>query len=428
MDGADSVCGQGKGETVGVEIREVLPEEMAEYRRAVLVGFQADPAGTEADVAHLAEQITRPGWALGAFEDGRCVATFHSFRHEVTAVGGRAVPSNAVSRVTVTPTHRRRGVLSEMMTRDLRAARERGDVLASLIASEHPIYGRFGFGPAAWLTEFDIDVHRAGVGRDWATPPEGRLLHADPERVMAEGPALHDRLRARRHGVVTRPESWWRRLTGLHRPSFERWTTPNHLLYLGPDGTLDGLATYRSDGKWDGSRPASTLTVADLIAVTPEAERALWRHLCSVDWAVRVKTGGRAPDDTLPQWLGDPRAALVTASYDSLWLRPLDVPRLLESRAYRAEGDLVLEVEDPLGLSGGRFLLQASPDGAACGPTTRSPDLALGVGALGTLWPADESPLRLAATGRLTEHTPGAAARADLLFGTPFRAWCPDIF
>lgn len=413
---------------MGVEIREVRGDEVAEWRRAVYAGFHADPVGTEVDVAYVAEQITEPGWALGAFDGGRCVATFQSFRHEVTAVGGRPVAANAVTRVTVAPTHRRRGLLSEMMARDLRAARERGDVLASLIASEYPIYGRFGFGPAAWLTEYEIDVPRAGVVKDWATPATGRLVQVDGERVRAEGPELHERLRASRHGVVTRPEVFWRKLTGAYRRTGEAWTTPVHLMYLSDDGVLEGLATYRSDGRWDGSRPAATLTVEDLITTTPEAGRALWRHLCSIDWVVRVRTGGRAPDDPFAHWLGDPRATRVQSSYDHLWLRPLDVPRLLESRAYPVTDTLVLDVKDPLGLSGGRFLLDATPTASSCTPTALPPDLTLPLGSLATLWTGDESPFHLRATSRLTAHTPTATPRAHLLFTTPTRPWTPDIF
>ncbi|MCD0449999.1 GNAT family N-acetyltransferase [Actinocorallia sp. API 0066] len=413
---------------MAVEIREVGVAELGEFRRAEAVGFHHEPSATEADIEHLAALLTRPGELLGAFDGGRCVATYHSFPHEVTAPGGAFVPSNAVSRVTVTPTHRRRGLLTRMITEDLRVARERGEILASLIAAEYPIYGRFGFGPAAWLADYRVDLPRAGATSRWSVPEEGTLAHVDPERVMAEGPALHDRMRALRHGVVTRPLPWWRRLAGLYRPSDERWTTPVHLLYTADDGTVEGLATYRSNGKWEGSRPAATLTVQDLIATTPAAERALWRHLCSIDWAVAVETGGRAPDDTLPHWLGDPRAAVVRTYYDSLWLRPLDVPRLLESRAYPAEADLVLDVHDPQGLTPGRFLLQATPDGASCTPTTRTADLTLDVGALATLWIGDDSAHRLSATARLTPHTPDALTRADLLFPTPRRPWCPDIF
>jgi len=36
-----------------------------------------------------------------------------------------------------------------MMAAELGAAKERGEVLAGLYASQYPIYGRFGYGPAA---------------------------------------------------------------------------------------------------------------------------------------------------------------------------------------------------------------------------------------------------------------------------------------
>lgn len=50
-----------------------------------------------------------------------------------------------------------------MMERDLAAAKERGDVVATLIAAEYRIYGRYGFGPATSATQWEIDVTRAGL-------------------------------------------------------------------------------------------------------------------------------------------------------------------------------------------------------------------------------------------------------------------------
>ncbi|MGO4423847.1 sterol carrier protein domain-containing protein, partial [Streptomyces sp. MCAF7] len=141
-----------------------------------------------------------------------------------------------------------------------------------------------------------------------------------------------------------------------------------------------------------------------------------------------VTTGYRPPDDALPLLLGDPRAAQIVTYADFLWLRPLDVPRLLEARTYPVAGSLVLELSDRAGLAGGRYLLDAGPDGADCAPTTRSADLTMDIGELGTLWLGDESAVRLAALGRVTEEREGAAALADLLLRTSRRPWCPDIF
>jgi predicted acetyltransferase len=83
---------------------------------------------------------------------------------------------------------------------------------------------------------------------------------------------------------------------------------------------------------------------------------------------------------------------------------------------------------DARGLANGRFLLTTSAEGADCVPTTRSADLTLDVGTLGTLYLGDRPASRLAALGRIAEHTPGAAVRADRLLGTARRPWTQDVF
>lgn len=41
----------------------------------------------------------------GVFDAGRCVATVRSFAQELTVVGGARVRADAITGVTVTPTH-----------------------------------------------------------------------------------------------------------------------------------------------------------------------------------------------------------------------------------------------------------------------------------------------------------------------------------
>ncbi|WP_344839857.1 GNAT family N-acetyltransferase [Actinocorallia longicatena] len=409
-----------------MEIRSIAGDELQGWLRTVATGFHASP-DVEAEEADLLRPYYDLDRTLGAFDDGRCVATFRSFTHEVTAVGGAPVTSDAITAVTVLPTHRRRGLLTRMMDLDLRAAKDRGDPMASLVAAEHLIYSRYGFGPATWLTEFRVEVGRA------RTAPvlefDGRVDLVDGAEVRKVGPAVHDRLRSRLAGVVSRDDRWWRMHTGdLVLPSSKPWKEPYHAVCRSAAGEVEGLVSYTSDGKWDGFQPDCTATVQELIAATPSAERALWHYLCSIDWITRIETGGRPSDDLLPLLLGDPRAARVVSHGDSVWLRPLDVPRLLEARSYATSASLVLDLHDRAGLAGGRFLLEATPDGATCTPTTRSADLAFDVSAFGPLYLGDESAVRLAALGRLTEETPGAAALADPLFRAARRPWCPDIF
>jgi hypothetical protein len=47
---------------------------------------------------------------------------------------------------------------------------------------------------------------------------------------------------------------------------------------------------------------------------------------------------------------------------------------------------------------------------------------------LASVWLGGESVLRLAALGRVREEREGAARKADALFRSSGRPWCPDIF
>lgn len=414
-----------------LSVRPITEDEFLGWHRAVRTGFLMTPTLTDEELEARRAQW-EPGRLLGAFDEGRCVATFRSFAQEITAVGGSFVPADAVSNVTVTATHRRRGLLSRMMAMDLAAAKERGDVVATLIAAEYPIYGRFGFGPAGTTAEWTVDVPRTGLGGRASGQPEaeyggGRIDLVDAADVRKLGPELHDRFRRVHHGAVSRVDLWWSNRTGATTWD-SKWTMPFFAVYRSADGEVQGMAAYRCDDKWTGDQPDVTAEVEWLIADTPAAERALWHYLCSIDWVTRIKTDRRAPDDLLPLYLPDPRAARITTQGDWLWVRILDVVRALEARTYQGEGSLVLEVADAGGFTGGRFRLDASADGASCVPTVEDAELTLGVGELASLWLGDESAGRLAAVGRVREERAGAARKADALLRTSRRPFCPDMF
>ncbi|KOU37898.1 GNAT family N-acetyltransferase [Streptomyces sp. WM6378] len=411
-----------------IEVRTVAEAEYTGWLKAVNRGFLRPPVVSDEEArARLAH--TDLSRVQGAFEAGRCVATFRSFAQELTSVGGAALPVTAVSGVTVSPTHRRRGLLTRMMAAELAAARERGEVAATLIAAEYPIYGRYGFGPATSLTAWEIDTARTGLDPNRSGPADGgRVDLVDPAEAAKVGPEIFERFRAAQPGAVTRDRRWWDLATGAARLDGP-WTEPFFAVYRTAGGEPAGIAAYTADEQWsDAKLPENTATVKSLIGLTPAADRALWHYLCSIDWIRKVRTGYRAPDDLLPLLFPNPRAAGVVTHADCLWLRLLDVVRVLEARTYATEGALVLEVEDGAGLAAGRFLLEASETGARCTPTTRSAELTLDVRELATLYLGDESATRLLALGRVVEERAGAAARADALFRAARRPWCPDTF
>ncbi|RPE42799.1 putative acetyltransferase [Streptomyces sp. Ag109_O5-1] len=413
--------------TDAVEVRPITEPEFADWQRALKTGFLQHPTLTADQLDARRKQFV-PGRLLGAFDGPRCVATFRSFAQELTAVGGATLPADAVSNVTVTPTHRRRGLLTRMMSQDLAAAKERGDVVATLIAAEYRIYGRYGFGPATTLTEWTIDVSRTGLDPRWSRPEGGgRIDLVDGEDIRKLGPELHERVRRSTPGAVSLPELSWQLRTGAVRFDSE-WAEPYFAVYRSATGEVEGIASYDSDDNWHDKQPHNTADVRWLLAATPAAERALWHYLCSIDWITKVKSGWRSPDDLLPHHLPDPRAARITTQADWLWVRILDVVRALEARTYDRAGSLVLDVVDRQGLAGGRFRLDASPEGASCTPTTDTPELTLDIAELASVWLGDQSVTRLHALGRVREERVGAVREADALLRASGRPWCPDIF
>ncbi|MGW0395192.1 GNAT family N-acetyltransferase [Streptomyces sp. NPDC003042] len=414
---------------MSADVRPIAASELPDWLRTVNTGFLTAAAVTESDVAQRTKynDLAR---IQGGFDTGtgRCVAAFRSFAQELTVPGGAAVPCSAVSNVAVLPTHRRQGLLTRMMAAELAAAQDRGDVLATLVAAEYPIYGRYGFGPAASIAEWEIDVPRTGLDRRWSAPADGgRIDLVDAAEVRRVGPALHERLRATMPGTVDRDARWWSMTTGLEEVSHRPYQEKFHAVYRTAAGEVAGLVAYQADDHWaDAKIPQNTVRVKDLIALTPDAERALWHFLCSIDWVVKVRTGYRAPDDLLPQLLPDPRAARLVTAADFLWVRVLDVVRALGARTYAVPGVLVLEVTDPAGPAAGRYRLDAGT--GACSRTEEAADLSLDVSALGSLYLGDASAVRLAALGLVTEERPGAAALADAVFRTARRPWCPDVF
>ena len=410
-----------------IEIRAITEDDLAGWAYVLDASFLFPLA--EGAVAFRREFFT-PGRSLGAFDAGRCVGTLRSLDLAVTVPGGATVPADGITAVGVLASHRRRGLLSGMMRAALDDTVTRGLGLAALIAAEYWIYGRYGFGPATSDAGYDIDVRRAGVIRVPGAEG-GRVESLDLDGVREHGPALHERFRRTQVGAIPRPQTWWRLRTGELRSPYRVWKEPMAVLYRDAAGNPAGMAVYHSDDQWRDGDPDVGLTVVDLFAVDPGAAAELWRYLLTLGWVTRVTASNVAPDDPLPLLLDNPRACVLRpgAGRDHLWLRILDVARVLGARRYGGPGRLVLDITDRLGYASGRFALQAGPDGqGSVSPATEPADLALDVSVLGMLYLGDQTVSRLAAAGLVAEQQAGAVIRADRMLRTATRPWCPDGF
>src|SRR4051812_44762168 len=103
-----------------VVVRAINDEEIRDYLRCLGSGFFMGSEVTDERVEFSRSYMNDLSRRFGAFVDGQLCGTTGSFGADLTVPGGQTVPMGAVTQVTVMPTHRRRGLLREMMDVQLR--------------------------------------------------------------------------------------------------------------------------------------------------------------------------------------------------------------------------------------------------------------------------------------------------------------------
>jgi len=352
------------------------------------------------------------------------VATAGIFSFEMTVPGG-SLPCGGVTRVSVQATHRRQGLLTRVMRRQLEDMHERAEPIAALYASEAEIYGRFGYGLATYESELEVDRARARF-REPATA-EGRIRSIETSEAIGEFARLWNEAAPGRPGMLRHDERWFAMwLADLEWQRND--ASPHYRVVYEGDGKLEGFALYRLKISWEGDQPNGTVFLESLMATTPQAYARLWRYCLDIDLTTRLQASRRALDEPLRFLLTDSRQP-KTQVIDGIWLRLVDVPAALTGRRYAVEGRLVLQVRDAFCPWNDRQIeLVAGPGGAECRPVGGSPDLSLDAADLGALYLGGNRFSTLAAAGRVAERQPGAIARADALFANPRAPWCPSHF
>jgi predicted acetyltransferase len=409
------------------EIRSVTREELPAWFAAFATAFyiwRNDPQGM-ADFRGPRMDLER---TLGAFEDGAIVGTYRSFPTRLTVPGGARVDASAVSAVSVRPTHRRRGLLTGMIDRDIRASAARGEVVSVLIAAEWPIYGRFGFGPATWQAKWTLSSR----GATFLRAAEGRVEVVDLATARALIPAIYAAYAAGQPGEIDRRDDRWDVELGVvEAPGQPRWKG-QYVIHRDAAGEPDGYARFHGEEVWVDMRPEHRLLLDELHGVTEAADIDLWRHLAQMDLTASIAAEVRRQREPMQWALADARVAQVSGRADFLWLRLLDVERALEARRYERDGALVIEVVDVLGGSdgpaAGRYRLDVRQGVATCARTDASPDLTLDARLLGAAYLGGTSLREVAIGGGAVEHRAGALSEAEGLFLTAAQPWCSTWF
>ena len=403
---------------MSIDVRVTGPDEYRAAADAFCTALMTAPPNDE----HW--ERSRPSWdempSMSAWDGGRCVGHAGQFLVDTTVPGGVRLPTGAVSRVGVIPSHRRRGVATRLMHALVFDADERGLALMSLRASEATIYERYGFGMAGDSCRAELIPDRARPIRG-AAPGSFRIL--DPDDILVTVMPLYERFAHRRPGCITRPASFWRR---LFRAAIERSSATFVAVHSDEDGEDDGYVLYETRWVDDGIVDGGVGEVHELFAADDGAELALWSYICGVDLVRRWKLHARPADDLVRRAARDQRAYRQQSLDDEQWVRIIDVELALAVRTYQpVDGSIAVQVTDPL-VPGNDGTWLISHAGAM--RTHEPPHVRTGIAGLSMVYLGGPSWSQAAAIGLVEVSDTDALDIADALFASRPLPFCGTFF
>ena len=433
-------------------IRPVSEDEFRAFYAVLEHAFNASQP-TDEELRHD-QAVIEFDRTLAAFDGADLVGTATTLTFRMS-VPGDCAPVAGVTAVSVLPSHRRRGILSSLMHRQLADIRDRGEAVAALFASEAGIYGRYGYGAAT--AELDLTIRRgegvlstppamptaaaaaaADPGRAGSAGRAPRLRIAEPRDAKAEMAKVFAGVLDSRPGLPARDDRWWDFI--LWDPEHRRsGSSPLRCVIAEDDAGPRGYALFSAKSEWDDhGNPGGVLQVRELMATDLAAHAAVWNDLLSRDLVGEVRARTRPVDEPLLFLLADRRRARPRIA-DGLWVRLVSVPEALAQRRYSCAVDVVIEVaDDLLPENAGRWRLRApGPEDAAgpaasqratCERTSAAADVILPVQSLGAAYLGGTRLGALAGAGLAEQARPGALAVLSAALSWDPAPWCPTGF
>ncbi|HEY9522246.1 MAG TPA: GNAT family N-acetyltransferase [Thermopolyspora sp.] len=405
-------------------IRPIAEAEWSTFNSLIQETFNVAPPPSEMDRGKSVMEFER---TLAAFDGDLLVGCAAIYSLTMTVPGG-SIPVAGVTGVSVLASHRRRGILRSLMTRQLHGLHETGEAVAALYASEAAIYGRFGYGRSADSLSFRISTRATRFAPHVPMDPKLRLRAATPTAAREDIEKVFDEIRASRPGLYARSAGRWDGV--LVDEEYDRGLYgPLRCMIAEDDAGPRGYVLFRVKRGWtEHNLPDGEIRLAELFATDPAAYAALWRSVLDRDLCAHLYAESRPPDDPLVHLLAEPRE-LRAGWTDELWVRLVDVDMAMPARHYAAPVDVVIEVEDPLcPWNEGRWRLAADTTGASFERTRDAPDLALPVSVLGAAYLGGRPLVGLADAGVVREARPGALRSLSIAMSWDPKPWAGLVF
>ena len=406
--------------TMRITVRTAQLDEYSTLEQQLMRGFGGDSHDGEVERRRA---LLPPERTSCAFDGEHMIGTCGGYGLELALPGGNTLPMCGTTIVTVAQTHRRRGVLRQMMRHHLDQALERDDPLAGLWASEGSIYPRFGFGPAAECLLARIDSRAVNID---GVDPALKLRSVELADVESAIGAFYESIWRERAGHFARGREWWRMRFCTDPEHYRDGGSEMRCVVCERDGNVEGYVRYRQF-MTEAEFGQGVIRGAELMAPGAAAHAALWNFLLNIDLFPKIEFWNLPVDDEL-EWRVADLYKVRRTIIDNLWLRILDVPRALSARAYNVDEKIRIQVHDEFGEHAcGCFELETSPAGSQCTTTSADADVELPAWALGALYLGRRCALPMTKAG-IIKGSEADVLKLDRMFLWDRDPWCSELF
>lgn len=212
-----------------------------------------------------------------------------------TWVNEKAFKMGGIAAVATWPEYRRQGMVGQLLSKSLEMMKESGQTLSFLAPFAFAFYRKYGWEAYIEYMRYEIATHQL--------PKPEVAAGSTLRRIEAESALLNPIYEAyakRFNGMLVRTEDWWRKRVFNRKKGIVT-------LYRNAAGEPEGYIIYQVKEK--------VLTVHEMIALTEEANRGLWRLISNHDSMID-KVVCQAPfGDPLPFVLADPRIKQEVVPY-----------------------------------------------------------------------------------------------------------------
>lgn len=364
-----------------------------------------------------------PERSIVARDRSLVVGTTSSYELLIETPVGVQVPAAGISLVSVLPTHRGQGIMSSLLTEQLRRLRESHIAFAALWASHAGLYPRYGFGLAVPCLDLAVPSRTSFV--DASLGGEMSMQFCSVDDALEIGSQQYERVS--RPGRLAMDTAEWQRRRGSLVAAASGMVKAALAVDDGA-GPL-GVVIYSVEAAWVAGEARGRIDVHELLAANGDAYAAVWRFLLDQDWVSEIRILNRPVDEPLLALASNPRALSVQYR-DALFLRILDVGRSLQARTYGEDIECVLRVRDRILQDNEEtwVLTVTGGVGECVRVPSATPQVTLSIDALGAAFLGGVTFASLAGAGRLRVHDDAAVRALDRAFGTHLAPHCPFIF